>query len=225
MGGGPALECAEERRLRHESNPLSPGATPSGRLSDALWRRSAETGAHQARIARTAELLGRELGWGEHERRLLAAAAALHDIGKLAVPRRVLFKPGPLSPLERKIVQAHTIVGALLLLGRPGSWVTLARSIALHHHERWDGRGYPSGLCRDGIPAAARIVAVADVYDALTHSRVYRPAFPEGRAVAFMRTQRGRHFDPEVIDCFLDLLPTLRQPDREPAAELAYSAL
>lgn len=188
----------------------SDGAPPDGRLAAALGRRSAETAAHQARIARIAEHLGSELGWTTEARRQLVVAAAMHDIGKLVVPRRVLFKPGPLSPIERKIVQAHTVIGALLLYGKPGTWVALARSIALHHHERWDGRGYPRRLSRDGIPAAARIVAVADVYDALTHARVYRPAFPEGRAIAFMRTQRGRHFDPEVIDCFLDLLPAIR---------------
>jgi putative two-component system response regulator len=225
MGGEPALGPVEER-LRHPANSSwRPGSAPGGRLSVALWKRSEETGAHQARIARTAELLGRELGWSEEERSVLASAAAMHDIGKLAVPRRVLFKPGPLSPLERKIVEAHTIVGALLLLGRPGTWVALARSIALHHHERWDGRGYPRGLSREGIPAAARIVAVADVYDALTHARVYRPAFPEGRAIAFMRTQRGRHFDPEVIDCFLDVLPAVRQAGPEADGDLAFNAL
>jgi putative two-component system response regulator len=149
------------------------------------------------------------MGWNEEEREALELAASLHDIGKLAVPRRVLFKPGPLGPIERKIVQTHTILGAVLLYGRPGAWVRLARTIALHHHERWDGSGYPRGLAGKAIPAAARIVAVADVYDALTHSRVYRPAFPESRAVAFMRAQRGRHFDPAVLDCFMDLLPAL----------------
>ena len=195
--------------------------TASRRLDDALRRRSAETGAHQIRIAYLADLLGKELGWTEEERRGLATAAALHDIGKVAVPRRVLLKPGPLNPLERRIVQTHTVLGALLLIGRAGTWVRLARSIALHHHERWDGRGYPRGLAGPAIPAAARIVAVADVYDALTHPRVYRPAFPEGRAVAFMRTQRARHFDPEVIDCFLDLLPRVRRREEPSAGELA----
>ena len=110
-------------------------------------------------------------------------------------------------------METHTVIGAMLLAGRAGSWVRLARSIALHHHERWDGSGYPRRLAGKSIPAGARIVAVADVFDALTHPRVYRPAFPRARAVAFMRMQSGRHFDPDVMDCFLDLLPHLDDGD------------
>jgi putative two-component system response regulator len=181
----------------------------SGRLTAALERRSADTGAHQRRIAVIAERLAGELGWSADERHELELAASVHDIGKLAVPHRVLSKPGALHPVERKIVQTHTVLGALLLLGKAGTWVRLARSIALHHHERWDGTGYPRRLAGEAIPAGARIVAVADVYDALTHPRVYRPAFPASRAVEYMRQQRGRQFDPAVVDCFLALLPTL----------------
>ena len=173
---------------------------------------------HQQRIARLAGRLAAEMGWSDEDRQALELAASVHDIGKLAMPRRVLAKPGTLGPLERKIIQTHTILGALLLQARTGAWVRLARSIALHHHERWDGRGYPRGLAGRSIPAGARIVAVVDVFDALTHSRVYRPAFPESRAIDFMRTERGRHFDPEVMDCFLDLLPRLAQPEDSAAA-------
>jgi putative two-component system response regulator len=180
-----------------------------GRLAAALERRSADTSAHQRRIAHLTERLAREMGWSDQERKTLVLAASMHDIGKLAVPRRVLAKPGTLGPLERKIVQAHTVIGALLLQGRNAAWLGLARSIALHHHERWDGRGYPRGLAGKSIPLGARIVAVADVFDALTHRRSYRPAFPEARAVEYMRLQSGHHFDPEVIECFLDLLPIL----------------
>jgi putative two-component system response regulator len=182
---------------------------PTGRLTAALERRSADTNAHQKRIARIAERLAEEMGWSDEERHALELAASMHDIGKLALPHRVLAKPGALDPFERKIVQTHTVIGALLLYGKAGAWVRLARSIALHHHERWDGRGYPRRLAGTSIPAGARIVAVADVYDALTHPRVYRPAFPVGRAVEYMRLQRGRHFDPDVMDCFLDLLPAI----------------
>jgi HD-GYP domain-containing protein (c-di-GMP phosphodiesterase class II) len=188
-------------------------AAPPGWLGATLWRRSAETVAHQARIARIAERLARELGWPDDQCQALELAASVHDIGKLALPRRVLHKPGPLGPVERKIVQSHTLLGPLLLYGRPGAWIQLARSIALHHHERWDGGGYPRGLAGGGIPAAARIVAVADVFDALTHPRTYRPAFPVRQVVSFMRTQRARHFDPEVIDCFLDLIPSPSPPE------------
>ena len=189
---------------------------PSGRLAAALERHCADTGAHQQRISRLAARLASELGWSDEERRALELAASMHDIGKLALPHRLLAKPGTLGPIERRIVQTHTILGALLLVGRrgtSGAWARLARSIALSHHERWDGRGYPRRLAGHAIPAGARIVAVADVFDALTHPRVYRPAFPQPRAVAFMRMQSGRHFDPEVMDCFLDLLPHLGDAD------------
>ena len=200
------------QRGAHRSAPTA-GAAPS--------LRAAEIEAHQKRIARIAQAIAGELGWSESQRNTLAAAAAAHDIGKLAVPRRVLWKPGPLNSFERRIVETHTVVGALLLVGKRGGWVAMARRIALYHHERWDGRGYPRGLAGEAIPSAARIVAVADVYDALTHSRVYRPAFPEEPAVAFMRAQRARHFDPTVIECFLDLLPRLRSAGPEPGHQLA----
>jgi putative two-component system response regulator len=182
---------------------------PNGRLTAVLERRSADTSAHQRRIARLTGRLAEAMGWSHEERQALELAASMHDIGKLAVPRRVLSKPGALHPVERKIVQAHTVMGALLLLGKPGAWMRLARSIALHHHERWDGRGYPRRLAGEAIPAGARIVAVADVFDALTHPRVYRPAFPANRAVEYIHQQSGHHFDPEVVHCFLDLLPAL----------------
>jgi cyclic di-GMP phosphodiesterase len=188
----------------------------TGRLAAVLERRSADTALHQERIARLAGALATEMGWSAQERHALELAAAMHDIGKLALPRRLLSKPGTLGPVERKIVQCHTVLGALLLHGGAGGWVKLARSIALHHHERWDGHGYPRRLAGKAIPAGARIVAVADVFDALTHPRVYRPAFPEARAIWFMRTQSGRHFDPEVLDCFLDLLPRLAGSEDEP---------
>ena len=185
----------------------------NGRLASALERRSADTAHHQRRIARLAGVLAAEMGWSDEARHALELAASMHDIGKLAMPRRVLAKPGTLGPLERKIIQTHTILGALLLQAKAGAWVRLARVIALYHHERWDGRGYPRGLTGRSIPEGARIVAVADVFDALTHRRVYRPAFPENRAIDFMRAERGRHFDPEVMDCFLDLLPRLAIED------------
>jgi len=190
----------------------------TGRLATALERRSADTVHHQRRIARLAGLLATDMGWPDEDRQALELAASTHDIGKVAMPRRVLAKPGTLGPLERKIIQTHTILGALLLQAKTGAWIRLACTIALHHHERWDGRGYPSGLAGREIPAGARIVAVADVFDALTHPRVYRPAFPESRAIAFMRTQRGRHFDPEVMDCFLDLLPRIVTSEESVAA-------
>jgi putative two-component system response regulator len=146
------------------------------------------------------------MGWSEEEGRALELAASMHDIGKLALPHRVLAKPGALDPFERKIVQTHTVLGALLLLGKAGTWVRLARSIALHHHERWDGRGYPRRLAGSSIPAGARIVAVADVFDALTSERVYRDRLDVDHALGLLLAGRGTQFDAEVLDAFLDSL-------------------
>lgn len=184
-------------------------------LTAALRLRHAETAAHVARLRGYASRLSRELGWPAERARHLGVAAALHDVGKLVVPTRLLSKPGPLSATERRIVERHTLLGALLLWSAPAPWAPIARSVALLHHERWDGSGYPRRLRRLDIPPAARIVAVADVYDALTHDRSYRPAFPEWRAADLMYAERARHFDPEILECFLDLLPAMGELRRK----------
>lgn len=185
------------------------------RFTSALSRRHAETAAHVQRMRGYAARLSAELGWTAERSTRLSVAAALHDVGKLVLPPRLLSKPGPLSASERRTVERHTLLGAVLLSSVPAPWASLARSVALLHHERWDGRGYPRRLRRLDIPPAARIVAVADVYDALTHDRAYRRALPERRATQLMYAERGSHFDPEILECFLDLLPAMRQVSRE----------
>ena len=173
------------------------------RLARAIEFRSRETGEHIDRIGSTCAEVGRLLGLGPWDCELLRMASSMHDVGKVAVPDRVLLKPGPLDAAKRREVEHHSQVGHDVLAGSGSGVLELAAKIALTHHERWDGTGYPSGLEGEEIPIEGRIVAVADVFDALTHDRVYRPAMPLEVALATLRDGRGTHFDPDVLDCFL----------------------
>ena len=137
-------------------------------------------------------------------------AAPMHDVGKMGVPDAVLRKPGKLSREEFEQMKEHTHIGARILEGSGIAMLDLAREIALCHHEKWDGSGYPSGMSGEAIPLSARIVAVCDVYDALVSDRVYRRALPEVQALAIMKEGRGTHFDPCLFDLFLELLPGIR---------------
>jgi hypothetical protein len=150
--------------------------------------------------------LGRRLGLRDEALDAVAHAAALHDVGKVAIPDAILLKPGPLTAEERAIVETHAEEGYRLLRGSSSSILDLAASIALSHHEKWDGSGYPRGLERETIPIEGRIVAIADVFDALTSDRVYRGAYSIEKAIEMMREQRGLHFDPVLLDAFLDVL-------------------
>jgi putative two-component system response regulator len=133
----------------------------------------------------------------------LREAAALHDIGKLALPHGMLDKPGPLTGEERGLMQAHTRVGARILADNEEPMLRMASEVALSHHERWDGSGYPRGLAGNEIPLAARIVSVSDVFDALTHDRPYKQAWPNREAVAEIAAGAGSQFDPWVVSAFL----------------------
>lgn len=142
---------------------------------------------------------------------VLYRSAALHDIGKVAIPDRILLKPGKLEPDEFEIMKTHSAHGrdaiahAEAILGSPDSFLSHARNIAYSHHERWNGEGYPLGLCGERIPLSARLMAVADVYDALISSRPYKAGMPHSRAVEILREGRGTHFDPRVLDAFLEI--------------------
>jgi hypothetical protein len=136
----------------------------------------------------------------------MSHAAPLHDVGKVAIPDAILLKPGALTPEERAIVETHAEEGHRLLRGSSSSILDLAASIALSHHEKWDGSGYPRGLAGEEIPVEGRIVAIADVFDALTSDRVYRKAFAVEKAVEMMLADRGRHFDPVLLDAFMEVL-------------------
>lgn len=181
------------------------------RLVAASEYRDQETGAHVRRIGSYCVALAAALGWGSEATDEIRLAAPMHDIGKIGIPDGILLKPGRLSEEEFAVMKQHTIIGARILGGTNIPLLEAARQIALCHHERWDGTGYPACLVGNAIPAAARLVAVADVYDALTHERVYKAAMPEEETLVIMREGRGSHFDPEVFDCFLTILATFRR--------------
>jgi PAS domain S-box-containing protein len=177
------------------------------RLALAAEYRDDDTFEHTRRVGNTAALLARKLGLPEVVAATLRQAAQLHDVGKLGISDTILLKPGKLTAAEFAIVQRHAIDGAKILSGSRSDVLQLAEEIALGHHERWDGTGYPHQLEREHIPLAARIVAVADVFDALTHSRPYKQAWPVERAAAEIRNGSGTHFDPAIVEAFNTLNP------------------
>lgn len=187
------------------------------RLALAAEYRDDETFAHTERIRRSAALLAAALGLSDSEVELIRDAAPLHDIGKLGVSDAVLLKPGKLTPEELEHMRRHADTGATILSGSSSDVLRLGEEVARSHHEWWNGTGYPNGLQGDEIPLCARIVAVADVFDALTHKRPYKPAWPVDEAVAEIRRLRGIQFDPQVVDAFDELDPYvlagLRLPD------------
>jgi putative two-component system response regulator len=158
---------------------------------------------HAERVATTAFALAQQLGISRRQAALIYQAAPLHDLGKIVVPAELLLKPGKLSASEFEQVKVHTTAGAGLLAFGDSRVLRLASEIALTHHERWDGSGYPAGLCGEDIPLSGRIVALADVFDALTHERPYKRAWSLEKAIAELRRLRGSHFDPGVVDAFL----------------------
>jgi putative two-component system response regulator len=194
------------------------------RLLRASGLRDEETGAHVWRMGRYAAALAEALGWPPQAVTDIRLAAPMHDVGKIGIPDRVLGKRARLTDSEFGEVQDHALIGAEILAGSGIPLIEMAHDIALYHQEKWDGSGYPEGLAGKAIPEAARIVAIADVYDALLNKRCYRPAKSEEEALRIMRAERGTHFDPEVLDCFLRILPKFREirlafADEEPPAE------
>ncbi|MFN2640603.1 MAG: HD domain-containing phosphohydrolase [Actinomycetota bacterium] len=175
-------------------------------LAAAAELRDEETGWHIQRMSRYSALLAGRLGMPPDRCELIRLASSMHDVGKIGVPDRILGKRGKLTPAEMEQMRAHAEVGHRVLAGSKAEVLDLAAMIALTHHERFDGTGYPRGLARFDVPLEARIAAVADVFDALTSDRVYRRAFALGEAVEMMRSESGRHFDPELLDLFLGSL-------------------
>jgi len=169
------------------------------------------TGEHCYRVGRLASILGKEIGLEEDVCFLIDLAARLHDIGKLVVPDAILLKPGKLTPGEREIMQTHTTAGADILAKSNIPQMHIAEEIARHHHERWDGNGYPTRLAGTAIPIAARVSALADVFDALTHKRPYKEAWKVSDALAEIASLKGKQFDPELTDIFLELVPRLQR--------------
>lgn len=176
------------------------------RLSEAVGQRDLETGAHIRRIGSYSALLARVFGLDEAAVRAIDLAAPMHDVGKVAIPDSILLKSGKLSPGEREVMQRHAQIGHDILANSGSPLLDLAAEIALTHHERVDGKGYPARLHGEQIPLAGRIVAIADVFDALTSDRPYKARLPLKRALEIMREGRGTHFDPVLLDCFIEHL-------------------
>ena len=166
-------------------------------------QRSKETANHTKRVSLYSQLLAKKLGLPEDQVDLITAASPLHDIGKLGVPDEILFKPGELTEVERKVMENHTTIGYEMLKHSRRDILMAAGTIAYEHQERWDGSGYPRGLKGDEIHIFGRIVAVADVFDALLSPRVYKERWPLENVVEWMEDQRGKHFDPALVDLFM----------------------
>ena len=175
------------------------------RLALAAEYRDDDTGEHTKRVGQMAAQIAQALGLPEPEVELIGRAALLHDVGKIAIPDSILLKPGKLSPDEFSNMKTHTTLGAKMLSGGRFALLQLAEEIARTHHERWDGTGY-LGLQGDNIPVAGRIVAVADVFDALTNERPYKQAWPRSEAIEEIQRQSGRQFDAHVVDAFLKIV-------------------
>jgi putative two-component system response regulator len=173
------------------------------RLARAAEIRDDETGRHTQRVGELSGAIARSLGLGDHFIGLISRAAPLHDVGKIGIPDSILLKPGQLTLEETALMRSHTTIGARVLSGGKSEVMQMAERIALSHHERWDGDGYPQRLLGAEIPIEARIVTVADCVDALTHNRPYRMSWPLAQALEEIESCSGSHFDPEVVESLL----------------------
>jgi putative two-component system response regulator len=176
------------------------------RLALAAEYRDDDTRLHTRRVGQIARHIALALGWSAEQADLIFRASPLHDVGKIGIADAILLKPGKLTEEESTVMKQHTLIGGKILSESDSSWLQLAEEIALTHHERWDGTGYPAGLAGEDIPLVGRIVAVADVFDALTHERPYKHAWSTEEALAEIKKQSGRQFDPHVVEAFLRTL-------------------
>ncbi len=202
--------CLEEKVLEQTADVRQAQEEVICRLVSAAQWSDEETGMHIRRTGLLSEALARAAGWFGDDLEAIRQAAPMHDVGKIGIPDAILQKPDSLTPAEFEVMKTHTRIGADILSGSKVPMLQMARDIALNHHERWDGSGYPRGLAGKAIPEAARIVAIVDVYDALTHDRVYRPAMPEAEALTTMRCGAGTQFDPALLSLFFLHLVELR---------------
>jgi HD-GYP domain-containing protein (c-di-GMP phosphodiesterase class II) len=177
-----------------------------GRLGAAVESRDQETGAHISRMSALCRELALEAGMDPRDADLLGHASAMHDIGKIGIPDRILQKPGRLDPEEWEKMKTHTTIGAHILEGSRAPLIQMAETIALTHHERWDGSGYPNGLAGEDIPLAGRIAAICDVFDALISERPYKGPWPAPDALEEIERLGGSHFDPELVTAFLKII-------------------
>ncbi|MDD2309268.1 MAG: response regulator [Desulfuromonadaceae bacterium] len=177
------------------------------RLGSASEYRDNETGRHLFRMSHSAALLARQIGWSDKRCDLMLNTSPMHDLGKIGISDSILLKPARLTPEERAIMETHTTIGANILSGSNNELLETARIIALTHHEKWDGSGYPCKLAGEAIPLEGRIAAIVDVFDALTSERPYKKAWSVAEAVEELRKQSGSHFDPELVEHFMTILP------------------
>ncbi|MDP1529708.1 MULTISPECIES: HD-GYP domain-containing protein [Comamonadaceae] len=176
------------------------------RLGMAAEYRDEETGYHILRMSHVCALLARAVGWSELDCDLILSASPMHDIGKIGIPDAIMLKPGKFEPHEWDIMKTHATIGAKLLDGDDSTLMRMAREIAVTHHEKWDGSGYPNGLAGEAIPQAGRIAALADVFDALTSVRPYKKAWTVEAAVDLIKANSGQHFDPQLVEVLLQEL-------------------
>jgi len=179
------------------------------RLGLAAEYKDNETGLHVIRMSHYSQILGRAAGLTEREAEELLHAAPMHDVGKIGIPDAILKKPGKLDPEEWAVMQQHAAIGADIIGEHKNGLLKMAHTIALSHHEKWDGTGYPQGLRGEAIPLVARIVAIADVFDALSSERPYKHAWPLEDTLALLRRDSGSHFDPTLVDLFMEVLPAI----------------
>ena len=179
------------------------------RLGIAAEYKDNETGQHILRMSQFCQLTGREYGLSQEEQILLLNASPMHDVGKIGIPDRILLKPGKLDEQEWEIMKTHTTIGGLIIGDHPSELLRTAKMIALTHHERWDGSGYPNELKGENIPIYGRIAAIADVFDALTSKRPYKEAWTVEDSLEEIKRGSGSHFDPKVVESFLAAMPDI----------------
>jgi putative two-component system response regulator len=184
------------------------------RLAQAAEHRDNETGSHIVRMSHYAVVLGRAAGMTEEECDILLHATPMHDVGKLGIPDRILLKPGKLDADEWEIMKQHTVIGAQLLSNSQSPVLQMGEAIALTHHERWDGSGYPNLLAGEDIPLVGRICAIADVFDALSSKRCYKVPWPLEKVLQELRSLSGIQFDPRLVEMFDELLPVIMDIQR-----------
>ncbi|AFJ02594.1 response regulator [Methylophaga frappieri] len=198
------VELATEQILQREKETII-------RLAKAGEYRDEGTGNHVIRMAKYARQIAEAMGcFTMQECEDLEYAAPMHDIGKIGIPDNVLLKPGPLNPEEWEIMKSHSVIGHEILSGSQSKYMQIGAIIALHHHERYDGKGYPNGLKGDAIPLIARVVSVADVYDALVSARPYKKAWSETDALDFLNANAGSHLDPRCVAAFMERYETIQ---------------
>lgn len=201
-----------ERRVRDQTRHIRQAHEETiQRLVMACMFRDDETAGHIKRTGLASALVAQSAGWSTEMVELIQLAAPMHDVGKVGIPDSILRNPGRLTTEEHAVMQTHTLLGAKMLAGSLSPVLQMAEQIAHYHHERWDGTGYPDRLSGGNIPRAARILAIVDVYDALTHDRPYRPAFAEADVLRKIEASAGSHFDPTIVNAFFDALPGIRK--------------